>query len=165
MNAVQGMVDVNRIVITLLVASIAVVGLVIPLALIIFIVKVRKTLPKGGPKIKREREIIFAILIDINECNSNNGGCNQHCHNTLGSYYCSCDSGYSLSGGRTCVGMFQYIIILPINDVHIDINECNTNNGGCDQICVNQPGTYHCKCNAGYTLSSNLHSCIGKSVT
>ena len=56
MNAVQRMVDVNRIVITLLVASIVVVDLVIPLALIIFIVKVRKTLPKGGPKIKRERE-------------------------------------------------------------------------------------------------------------
>ena len=46
-----------------------------------------------------------------------------------------------------------------------DINECNTNNGGCDQNCINQPGTYHCTCNAGYTLSSNLHSCIGKSVT
>lgn len=43
-----------------------------------------------------------------------------------------------------------------------DINECNSNNGNCDQNCINQPGTYHCTCNTGYTLSSNLRSCIGK---
>ena len=35
--------------------------------------------------------------VDIDECSTNDGGCQQHCHNTLGSYYCSCDSGWRLS--------------------------------------------------------------------
>ncbi|XP_074599235.1 sushi, von Willebrand factor type A, EGF and pentraxin domain-containing protein uif isoform X2 [Brevipalpus obovatus] len=34
----------------------------------------------------------------------------------------------------------------------IDINECHTKNGGCDQRCVNSPGSASCLCNAGYEL-------------
>ncbi|KAI8515727.1 hypothetical protein Bbelb_065400 [Branchiostoma belcheri] len=40
----------------------------------------------------------------VNECSSNNGGCNQGCENTDGSYRCTCDPGFQLSGSRTCVG-------------------------------------------------------------
>ncbi|CAH1226389.1 MUC4 [Branchiostoma lanceolatum] len=39
---------------------------------------------------------------DLNECESDNGGCDQHCINTVGSYHCSCDDGYNLLNGRTC---------------------------------------------------------------
>ena len=44
-------------------------------------------------------------VIDNNECEVNNGGCNQNCNNTLGSYMCSCEEGYSLNFDRfNCSG-------------------------------------------------------------
>ena len=43
-----------------------------------------------------------------------------------------------------------------------DINECATNNGGCEQICNNTAGSYQCSCGPGYTLNSDGHACDGK---
>ena len=37
------------------------------------------------------------IYIDVNECQSDNGGCAQTCDNTDGSYQCSCLNGYELA--------------------------------------------------------------------
>lgn len=34
----------------------------------------------------------------------------------------------------------------------VDINECSVNNGGCQQKCINSPGSYACSCNIGYEL-------------
>ena len=45
----------------------------------------------------------------------------------------------------------------------IDINECNSNNAGCDHTCENTDGTYVCSCKAGYELNNDHHSCDGKS--
>ena len=45
--------------------------------------------------------------------------------------------------------------------VLLDINECAVENGGCGQICNNLPGTYECKCEDGYLLDTNSHSCSG----
>ena len=45
--------------------------------------------------------------------------------------------------------------------ITIDINECNTNNGGCDDSCTNTVGSYYCQCDTGYTLQSNGHTCSG----
>ena len=42
-----------------------------------------------------------------------------------------------------------------------DINECDYNNGGCQQTCVNANGSYACFCRAGYTLNFNGHKCDG----
>ena len=48
----------------------------------------------------------IALIIDVNECNSNNGGCSQRCINTAGSFYCSCYTGYRLdSNRRSCSGI------------------------------------------------------------
>ena len=33
---------------------------------------------------------------EINECLVNNGNCQDSCVNTVGSYYCVCDTGYKL---------------------------------------------------------------------
>jgi len=33
-----------------------------------------------------------------------------------------------------------------------DINECKVNNGNCDQLCVNKPGGFECRCHKGYKL-------------
>ena len=50
--------------------------------------------------------------------------------------------------------MYQYIII--------DINECNTNNGGCNQTCTNTVGSYECSCNTGYSLDLDNMGCTRK---
>ena len=53
----------------------------------------------------------FLTATDINECNTNNGGCAQNCHNNAGSYYCSCNDGYYLAGnGKNCNGELVCII-------------------------------------------------------
>ena len=44
--------------------------------------------------------------IDINECSVNNGGCQQTCHNTAGSYYCQCSTGYTLDHNN-CTGDYK----------------------------------------------------------
>ena len=42
-----------------------------------------------------------------------------------------------------------------------DINECTTDNGGCNQTCVNEVGSYHCDCDDGFELDEDLHGCSG----
>ena len=47
------------------------------------------------------------LHIDILECLVNEGGCEQNCMNTIGSFVCSCDDGYTLNDDeRTCTGRF-----------------------------------------------------------
>ena len=43
-----------------------------------------------------------------------------------------------------------------------DIDECDSNNGGCDHRCVNEPGSSRCECRTGFDLASNGTTCIGK---
>ena len=50
------------------------------------------------------------IILDIDECSSNNGGCSDMCVNTNGSYYCECLEGYELQNETVCVGKLS----LPI---------------------------------------------------
>ena len=45
------------------------------------------------------------LLPDIDECALNTSGCNQNCTNTIGSYLCSCYTGYQLEkDNETCIG-------------------------------------------------------------
>ena len=44
------------------------------------------------------------IPLDIDECILNKDSCEQDCSNTIGSYSCSCESGYELSNGFHCEG-------------------------------------------------------------
>lgn len=47
--------------------------------------------------------------------------------------------------------------------MYIDLNECHTKNGGCEDQCINIPGSYYCSCNEdGYSLDIDKHSCTGK---
>jgi hypothetical protein len=41
----------------------------------------------------------------------------------------------------------------------IDADECLVNNGFCDDICINDVGSYRCACADGYELTKNLHTC------
>ena len=48
----------------------------------------------------------LTFLIDINECVNDTSGCEQLCHNTIGSYYCTCEEGYYLGNdNHSCLGM------------------------------------------------------------
>jgi hypothetical protein len=61
-----------------------------------------------------------ATFIDIDECELDNGGCDQDCTNTLGSFFCNCSEGYLLiENGFTCDGVLyactnldRFIIVL-----------------------------------------------------
>ena len=44
----------------------------------------------------------------------------------------------------------------------IDIDECQTNNGGCNQTCTSMNGSFECSCGKGYTLAVDNLDCDGK---
>lgn len=44
--------------------------------------------------------------VDINECAKNNGGCDQKCLNSAGSYSCSCNTGFELFTSNGTAGYF-----------------------------------------------------------
>ena len=45
-----------------------------------------------------------------------------------------------------------------------DVNECDRKLHECDQICINNIGSYRCQCKAGYYLHDNKKTCKGMSV-
>ncbi|XP_054906828.1 sushi domain-containing protein 1 isoform X2 [Poeciliopsis prolifica] len=74
--------------------------------------------------------------------------CGQHttCHNTYGSYYCTCLSGYSPSNNMD--------VFIPNDGTHCqDIDECRTT-GPCGEggQCRNLEGSFDCSCQVGYRV-------------
>ena len=56
--------------------------------------------------IKNDINYASSIFADIDECERNNDGCSQICSNTIGTYECSCNSGYELQRDtRGCEGL------------------------------------------------------------
>lgn len=109
---------------------------------------------------------------DINECTEGTDGCAQTCRNTIGSYTCSCMSGYRLANNSLgCNGQCKsnnksiliYLDILSYKPC-TDINECNENRDGCAQLCSNTAGSYICNCNPGYRLATNGRACNGEHI-
>ena len=48
---------------------------------------------------------MLSCVIDINECDNANGGCEHDCTNTIGSSSCSCHEGHLLDlNGLNCSG-------------------------------------------------------------
>ncbi|XP_078670984.1 uncharacterized protein LOC144911074 isoform X2 [Branchiostoma floridae x Branchiostoma belcheri] len=81
---------------------------------------------------------------DVDECATGNGGCAQNCTNTIGSFSCSCYTGYKFNNdGVSCD----------------DIDECTSNNGGCSVNCNNTIGSFECYCGDGYVLDGDGVSC------
>ena len=120
-----------------------------------------------------------------NECLDNNGGCQGTCHNTIGSYVCNCSHGKVLaSDGHSCVPDHCRTAGLNcnhqcVNDLTVarctcpehftlgddgrscvDLNECDDNNGGCQEHCVNLSPGYQCACYATKMLDIDQKSCI-----
>ena len=85
---------------------------------------------------------------DIDECaNNDTHDCDHICHNTVGSYQCSCYRGHRLTNdGRTCT----------------DKNECLLGTHNCEQLCVNSIGGFSCRCNQSYQIAPDGATCLGK---
>ena len=51
------------------------------------------------------------VCVDVNECEEGISGCQQYCNNTIGSYYCGCQSGYHLGeDGHMCEGEYYFLV-------------------------------------------------------
>ncbi|KAK1804810.1 hypothetical protein P4O66_003652 [Electrophorus voltai] len=86
---------------------------------------------------------------DENECEEGNP-CSHTCHNSVGTYYCSCPRGLTISAdGRTCQ----------------DIDECSLDGHLCHdgQDCENTIGSYRCvmRCGRGFRRTADGLSCSG----
>ncbi len=53
---------------------------------------------------------------------------------------------------------------LYVQNHFLDIDECSTNQGGCQHTCYNTDGSYSCKCHTEYHLDVDKHNCTSKSV-
>lgn len=112
---------------------------------------------------------------DIDEC-SELKICHQVCTNSRGSYKCSCKDGFQLQADGICVktclngcngkgDCFNgrcYCFPGFNGDECLDIDECKYSHG-CEQICVNNPGSFTCKCVNGATLHQDGKRCIPSS--
>ncbi|RXN06313.1 hemicentin-1 [Labeo rohita] len=94
-----------------------------------------------------EFAIHATIAKDENECAEGNP-CSHACHNAIGTYYCSCPRGLTISAdGRTCQ----------------DIDECSLGGHMCHdgQDCENTIGSYRCvmRCGRGFRRTADGLSC------
>ncbi|RMC08359.1 hypothetical protein DUI87_14601 [Hirundo rustica rustica] len=92
-------------------------------------------------------QIQASIAKDEDECAVGNP-CSHTCHNAVGSYYCSCPKGLTISAdGRTCQ----------------DIDECVLGGHSCHagQDCENLPGSFRCvlRCGSGFRRTPDGFSC------
>ncbi|XP_077934173.1 hemicentin-1 [Halichoerus grypus] len=117
---------------------------------------------------------------DEDECAAGSP-CSQICHNTVGTYYCSCSKGLTIAadgrtcqdidecalGGHTChagqdcdntIGSYRCVVRCGIGFRRTsdglscqDINECQESSP-CHHRCFNAIGSFHCGCEPGYQL-------------
>ncbi|KAM9971551.1 hypothetical protein ACTFIW_011532 [Dictyostelium discoideum] len=132
---------------------------------------------------------------DIDEClDGKNGGCQQNCKNSIGSFECSCDPGYNLNGlscddinecetqDNKCFGEFtscqntvgSYLCVCPSIDGFSnngtyceDIDECSSkelNECGLNTVCENRNGSYVCQCSPSDYSHSSQFTCEPKPI-
>uniref|UniRef100_A0A8C2J4J2 Fibrillin 2b n=1 Tax=Cyprinus carpio TaxID=7962 RepID=A0A8C2J4J2_CYPCA len=82
---------------------------------------------------------------DINECEVMPNLCkNGQCINSVGSFRCHCNVGYTNDfTGTSCV----------------DMDECSQSPKPCNFLCKNTEGSYLCSCPRGYTLQPDGKTC------
>ncbi|XP_061765921.1 oncoprotein-induced transcript 3 protein isoform X1 [Nerophis ophidion] len=83
--------------------------------------------------------------LDVNECETANGGCAEVCVNTKGSRRCECGPGRVLEeNGVDCKGVAA---------------GCHVNNGGCSHGCSSLLDSHLCHCPRGLQLSNDKRTC------
>ncbi|KAK9840728.1 hypothetical protein WJX81_000565 [Elliptochloris bilobata] len=87
-----------------------------------------------------EPSVCLAGGLEVNECLGESHGCwargnTSACVDTFRGYLCQCPDGWR-GDGVDCQ----------------DIDECAEGTASCDQICINEPGSYSCKCREGFQL-------------
>lgn len=61
---------------------------------------------------------VCGAYADEDECDTNNGGCDQNCNNTIGSYFCTCEEGYILKAdSHNCGGLLMNLLHWDYNRV------------------------------------------------
>ena len=135
-------------------------------------------------------EVVMDIATGaVNECLTNNGGCDQVCTDTTGSFMCSCNNGFTLNNDeRTCTDINECLLNTDncpesstcINNPGgftcgcnpgfvsggncVDINECSTGTHNCQQTCTTTVGSFTCSCSSGFTINSDQRTCSSKGV-
>lgn len=72
-----------------------------------------------------------------------------------------CPIGFNVNN-RTCFGRYtKMVLVVCIDFSAIDINECESNNETCSDICKNTNGSYECSCYFGFVLDTE-NNCKGK---
>ena len=67
-----------------------------------------------------ETKAFLKLVTEIDECATNNGGCEHDCDNTDGSFFCSCESGYRLDNNSlNCSGTNVLLRILYNNSLQL----------------------------------------------
>ncbi|XP_078603619.1 uncharacterized protein LOC144877552 isoform X4 [Branchiostoma floridae x Branchiostoma japonicum] len=81
---------------------------------------------------------------DVDECAEETDNCSPQatCSDTPDSFTCTCNPGYT-GNGVTCT----------------DVDECASNNGGCEGTCTNNVGSFDCACGAGLVLNTDGLAC------
>ena len=121
------------------------------------------------------------LVADIPECERGLDDCDQNatCINTIGSYDCLCNTGFT-GDGFTCIGnfvlitafenyaicMLTWFVLCLATCVHayiyVDFDECIHEMDNCHEnaTCNNTYGSFECTCNAGF--EGNGINCTSK---
>ncbi|XP_078681624.1 uncharacterized protein LOC144916369 [Branchiostoma floridae x Branchiostoma belcheri] len=70
----------------------------------------------------------------------------------------TCNQGYELEGNSSVRCQADRTWSGPVPTC-THLGECGTENGRCDQICTNVPGSYRCFCRQGFVLMEDAHGC------